>query len=284
MKQKDLINYNGNVLPAAEPVLTAQNRAFRYGDGLFESIRIIKDRVMLFPLHYQRMLNGLQHLKINIPDNFTEDFCKKLILDYCEQAGITENARIRLSFFRKAGGLFLPATNEAEYLIEGQALSNNNYNLNSKGLTIDIYTEIEKHFSMLAAYKTNNAVLYVMAAIYREEQGLDDCLVINSRSRVIESTNANIFLVKGNKLYTPPLAEGCVAGVMREFILYIAAKNNISVHETPLTLEELFEADEAFLTNAIYGIRWIEHYKSKVYTNSLTTKLARFLEEELTEG
>jgi branched-chain amino acid aminotransferase len=281
MTEKDLIDFNGKILPASTPVLTSQNRAFRYGDGLFESIRVINGNISLFPLHYQRLVNGLKYLKINLPDNFTEDFCEKKILNFVNEAGIAKNARIRLSVFRTDGGFYLPENNDAEYLIEGTALRQKGYSQQIKGLTVDIYTDIEKHVNPLASYKTNNALIYIMAAIHRQEQKLDDCLLINSRSHVIESIDSNLFLVKNNELYTPPLAEGCVTGVMREFILFIANKENIPVHESPVTLEDLFEADEAFLSNAIYGIRWIEKYKSKTYTNDLSTTLSGLIENAL---
>jgi branched-chain amino acid aminotransferase len=75
-----------------------------------------------------------------------------------------------------------------------------------------------------------------------------------------------------------------VAGVMREFILYIAGKEQITVHEHQMTLEELFEADEVFLSNAIYGIRWVEHYKSKVFAKNMAEKLSGFIRSELIES
>lgn len=283
MNEKNLVDYNGKIYPANTPLFTSQNRAFRYGDGVFESIRIINGNVSLFPLHYQRLINALQHVKINVPDNFTEDFCKNQILNLAKQSGIEKNARIRFSVFRKEGGFYLPASNEGEYLIEGAAMQQPGYSLNAKGLTVDIYAENEKHTSTISTYKTSNALLYVLAAVYRQEHKLDDCLLINSRGRVIESIDANLFLVINGELYTPPLSEGCVAGVMREFILYIADKQKITVHETPVTLEKLFEADEVFLSNAIYGIRWIKHYKSKTYINDISLALSQFLDAELIE-
>jgi branched-chain amino acid aminotransferase len=281
MTENNWINYNTEFLPASQAAFTSQNRSFRYGDGLFESLRIFNGKIPLFPLHYQRLLKGLEHLKINKPDNFTEEFCLQQILSLAKKNKIEKNGRIRLCLFRQEGGFYLPKTNRAEFVIEGISSKNTGFEFNKNGLLVDIFPEIEKHLSPLSAYKTNNALLYIMAAIYREEHKLDDCLILNSRSRVIESIDSNLFLVKNNELYTPPLAEGCVAGVMREFILYIAEKEKIKVHETPVDLEELFEADEAFLSNAIYGTRWIKQYKSKEYENTLAKKLSELINTEL---
>ncbi|RZL48889.1 MAG: hypothetical protein EOO93_24325, partial [Pedobacter sp.] len=201
--------------------------------------------------------------------------------NFAKHEKIENNGRLRFSFFRKAGGFYTPETNDAEFIIEGWESTNEGFQLNANGLTVDIYTEIEKHPNILSLYKTSNAQIYVMAAIYKKAHNLDDCLLVNSRNRIIESIDSNLFLVKDNTLFTPPLNEGCVAGTMREFLLHIANKQKIVVHENPLTIEDLLLADEAFLTNALYGIRWINTCKSKTYTNKITGDLSEILNHEL---
>jgi branched-chain amino acid aminotransferase len=194
MTKTSQINYNGKIFPAESPVLTAQNRAFRYGDGLFETIRLVDGKIPLLALHFQRILRGLEHFKIDIPQNFTEAFLKKEILELAKKTGTDKNGRARLNLFRADGGLYGPDENKLNYLIDVKTIDTEAFVLNETGLKVDIYPDMEKHFSPVSAYKTNNALLYVLASIHKKEHELNDCLVMNSRSRIIESIDSNLFI------------------------------------------------------------------------------------------
>lgn len=281
MSKKKLINLNGNILPADQPVFTADNRAFRYGDGLFESIRMIGGEMPLFNLHFPRLSHGCELLKFKLQKEMTPEFFRDEILKLTEAQEISDNARIRLTIFRTAGGYYMPKSSAAEFLVEAESMDDEGFPMNEKGYVVDLFTDIEKPTTQFSTFKTGNALIYVLAAIHRQEHNLDDCLLINNKSRVIESIDSNLFIVRANEVHTPPVAEGCVSGVMREYIIRLLEKENIPLRETPLTLEELFNAEEMFLTNAIHGIRWIGQYKIKEYENFLSGKLSQLLNSDL---
>jgi len=274
------INHNGAWLPAGSPVLRAGNRGFRYGDGLFETLLVLDGRIRLNDYHFDRLFAGLGHLRFDIPPAFSPENLQASILQLCERNGHTTLARVRLTIYRGNGGLYDPETNEPQYLIESWSLTPRDVALNEAGLTIDLYPDGMKPCDGLANLKSNNFLLYVLAALYAKERRLDDCLVLNHHRRLADSTIANLFYVKDQHIYTPPLSEGAVAGVMRRFLLTSLPGAGFSVAEQPIRAEDLLDADEVFLTNAIKGIRWVGQFRTSGYTGAF----ARSIYNQLIKG
>ena len=271
--------YNGHVISLYEPAISFSNRAFRYGDSLFESIRYTNGKIMFLSDHVKRIKLSMTTLRMNVPAEFTTGNIEQLIIHLLEQNNIKQDARIRLTVFRNEGGFYTPDTNDISFLIETEVLETSGYTLNQKGLWVDIYAEIKKQINKISNLKTGSALLYVMAGITKTSLKLDDCLLVNDNGNIIESISANIFVVKNGTLYTSPITDGCIDGVMRKQILNIAAQNKILAFEQPLTVHTLTNGDEVFLTNAIKGIQWVGQFKNKFYTN----QKAVFFTEKLNE-
>ena len=135
---------------------------------------------------------------------------------------------------------------------------------------------------LLSGLKSNNKVLQVVGSIYAEENELDNCLVLNTNKSVIEALNGNLFLVKGDKIKTPPLEDGCLKGVMRKQVLEILAKDvNLIVEEASISPFELQKADELFITNVIKGIVPITKYRKKSYNNDFAQNVVTKLNAKL---
>lgn len=275
------INHNGVLLPADQPLIKADNRAFRYGDGLFESIRIANYSVQFLNDHLQRLFKGMQILKMKSNPLFTETFFEHAILELAQKNCITSDGRVRLSVYRNDGGFYAPSDNGTSFLMEAVPVEEKNYTLNAKGFTIDIYTEIKKQQSPLSSIKSANSAIYVLAGIYKTQHSLDECVIVNEKLSILEAISSNIFAVKNGVLYTPPVSEGCVDGVMRKKIIQIAQANRIAVYEIPVMQNVLLAADELFFTNAINGIRWVVAYKQKRYFNNTSKKLIEKLNEQI---
>jgi branched-chain amino acid aminotransferase len=271
--------YNGHVISLYEPAISFSNRAFRYGDSLFESIRYTNGKIMFLSDHVKRIKLSMTTLRMNVPAEFTTGNIEQLIIHLLVQNNIKKEARIRLTVFRNEGGFYTPDTNDISFLIESEALETDGYTLNQKGLWVDIYTEIKKQINKISNIKTGNALLYVMAGITKTSLKLDDCLLVNDNGNIIESISSNIFVVKNGTLYTSPITDGCIDGVMRKQILDIAAQNKILTFEQTLTVHALTNGDEVFLTNAIKGIQWVGQFKNKFYTNQKSV----FFTEKLNE-
>ena len=272
---------NGEERPANDVLFTPYNRSFRYGDGVFESMRLVNGKLVFAQRHLARLMAGINLLQMRLPDNFIscslEDWCNKLAI----RNGVTAGARVRLSVFRNDGGHYNPQVNDASWLLEIWALEENEYVLNDIGLSIELYQDIRKPINKLSTLKTANAQLYILAALYSKKMNVSNAILINHIGNVIEATNANIFAVKNGVLYTCPLAEGCVAGVMRAVIMEIATENRIAVYEVPLPLSILLNSDELFLTNVTSGLQWVSSYKAKTYSADTAKKLLVLLNKKI---
>jgi len=273
--------YNGHLISLYEPAISFANRAFRYGDSLFESMLFSNGKIMFIADHVKRLKLSMTTLRMNVPADFNSANIEQLILQLIEHNNIKNDARIRLTVFRNEGGFYTPETNDISFLIEVKQLDTVGYSLNKKGLWVDIYAEIKKQITKISNLKTGSALLYVMAGLTKTSLRLDDCLLVNENGHIIESVNSNVFVIKNGTLYTSPITDGCIDGVMRKQILAIAAQNKILAFEQSLTVHTLTDGDEVFLTNAISGIQWVGQFKNKFYTNQRTVFFVEKLNELL---
>ncbi len=275
-----MLSFNGEILRSEDFSLSPENRAFRYGDGVFETIRVRQSRVLWAEHHFARLSHASEILQL-IPDQeWTPARFQEMILQLYDANGHSgKDARIRLSMYRNEGGYYTPLTNKASILIESETLDQNLFEINTKGITIDVFPEPYKAFSSLSALKSINALIYVMAGIYKRNKGLGDVLLLNQEGRVAEATASNVFIIHNNKLITPSLSEACVDGIMRKVVIQIASDRGLTVREMPVTKELLLNADELLLTNAIQGIRWVRAFREKRFNNQMGTKLTDHLNE-----
>ncbi|MBT3209657.1 MAG: aminotransferase class IV [Bacteroidetes bacterium] len=276
MRTLKYCSLNGKFFQSNKSVLTIQNRSFRYGDGLFETMRANGKEVFFFENHLERLMSGMKILKMKVPLSLNISNLRYEINSLFDKNHYYQGARVRLSVFRNEGGYYTPITNEISYLIEIEKLSTSYYELNAKGLIIDFYSEIYKSHNKFANIKSNNAQLFVLAGIYKTEKGLDDCIIQNSSENIVETISSNIFFVVGDKIFTPNIQSGCVNGVMRKQIISIA-KSRFEVIETELNENICMEAEEVFITNAIQGINWVMGLGQKRFFS----KISRLLISEL---
>lgn len=263
----NFIHFNGKILPADDPLVSAGNRGLRYGDGLFETLRVVNGRIVLQHLHFDRLFQGLSVLQFQCPPLFTPQYLAEAILALCHKMAIHLAARVRLNIVRGNGGLYDAEDHAPQVIIEAWPLEVPR-GLQENGLVIDVYHQARKHFDVLANIKSNNYLPYALAALYARQNRLNDCLLLNTEGRICDATIANVFWVKDGRLFTPPLSEAGVGGVMRRYLIENTT-SQFPVHEEPLTPEMLEEADEVLLTNAIQGIKWAGQYRDKKYGNKL---------------
>ncbi|MGY4384897.1 branched-chain amino acid aminotransferase [Pedobacter sp. UYP24] len=269
MQQQYLI-HNDEFISSDQPVLSAQNRGFKYGDGLFETMRMCNGKLQFAEQHADRLRNGMKALKMEGTLLMDEYFLKQKTTELARKNKLKDNARFRLSIYRDGAGLYTPESNKTGYLLEAAALSDAGYELNKKGLIVDVFDEITKSPDKLSNFKTTNSLIYVMAGLFKKQHGLDDAFILNNAGFLCESISSNIFVVYNKEIYTPALSEGCVAGVMRSVVTGIAKQGDIQLIEAQINPEVLKEADEVFITNAVKGIQWVMGYGRKRYFNEVS--------------
>jgi len=279
-----MINFNGNLIEREENILT-QNRAFLYGDGVFETLKIINNKILFLEDHYFRLMASMRVIRMEIPMNFTMEYFEEQVLKVVQENNLSASARARITVFRNDGGLYLPKTNEVSFLIHTIALENTLYTLNASHYEVDLYKDFYVTKQLLSSIKTTNKLINVTGSIYAHENGLDNCILLNDTKNVVEALQGNLFLLSGKKLITPPVSEGCLNGVMRRQILALAKKiNDIEVSEEIISPFDLQKADELFLTNVITGIQSISKYRKKEFTSNLAHLLVQKLNESISEN
>jgi len=280
---KNTIVYNGELVLEDRMNLSIHNRSFKYGDGVFETIRCRKGVPLWFDYHFERLKNSARILHMELPDNFTSEVLTTRIQQLATHNGHVEGARMRLSLFRHDGGFYRPATNKAAYLIESTPLKTDTYDFNPKGIYVEVFDEIMKPYSSISGLKTSSALVYVMASIFAAERGWDDVVILNETGHIAEATSSNIFMVEKGVLYTPALDQACVEGVMRRVLIETAQKQGIKVVECAILPGDLLKADEVFLSNAIMGIQWVKGLKNKRYYHDFSSRLLEVLKKETFE-
>ena len=251
--------------------MQADNRSYRYGDGLFETMKMVHGSIGLAHYHWQRFFSGLQLLGFTVPASFTAATLQEEIIQLCMQNKCTELARIRLSAFRGNGGLTDEDTASLQYMIECQAVDDMVNRLNEEGLVTGIFPDARKSCDRFAGLKSANYLPYTMAARYARHNGWHECLVLNTHERIADGTIANVFLVRDGCICTPPVSEGGIAGTMRQYLLEKGREAGFTISERIITPEEAAAADELFLTNALYGLRWVKQHGPATCGNRLAT-------------
>jgi branched-chain amino acid aminotransferase len=272
-----MINYNGELL-TSDTALSNSNRAFLFGDGVFETLKIVNNKILFLEDHYFRLMASMRIIRMQIPSNFTLEYLEDQILILAKATSCENSARVRFTVFRNEGGFYLPKTRSISYLIQASALPTSLYTFSDAPYEVDLYKDffISKH--LLSTLKTTNKMLNITGSIFADENDLQNCLLINNEKNVVEALNGNLFMLLGTKLITSPISEGCINGIMRKQVLSIAKKlENIEVIESVISPFDLQKADELFITNVIIGIQPITKYRKKVFQ----TDLAKLIVTEL---
>ena len=272
------VNFNGKLLPALESIVPAQNRGLRYGDGVFETMKLIEGKVLHAELHFERLFLGLTQLGFEWPRFFTAENLLQQTIELAEKNGHSAAARVRLTVVRGDGGLYDAVSHAPNWIIETMPAPAGISELNSNGLVLGIYESARKTADAFSALKTNNFLPYIMAALHAKKQHWNDALVLNAFGRVADSTIANIWWQEGNQLFTPPLNEGPVAGTVRRRLLERLPQFGWSANEMPAEQERLMNADALFLTNAMFGLRWVGDFNGKQFGPGAATQIFQLLQ------
>ena len=264
---------------------TLTNRAFLYGDAVFETFKILDSKILFLEDHYFRLMAAMRIVRMEIPMNFTMEFMESEILNKVKTENVAASARVRITVYRQDGGYYLPTTNNVGYEISASALENTLYTITDDNYEVDLFKDfyISKH--LLSTLKTTNKLINITGSIYARENDLDNCLLTNEDKNIVEALNGNIFMLKDNILSTPPLSDGCLNGIMRKKIIEIAKTfEDLEVVENSISPFDLQKADELFITNVITGVQPITRYRKKDFETTFSKKIVIKLNAKIRLG
>lgn len=270
-----MINVNGTILKQEEAFLTIENRGYQYGDALFETIRVVNEKIMFWEDHYFRLMASMRIMRMEIPMTFSPEFLEEEILNLININGFSKKtARVKINIHRKIGGRYAPTSKEIGYLIQISELDHPFYTLKGDAYEVELFKDHFVNSGLLSTLKTNNKAIHVLGSIYAEENDFHNCLLLNEKKSVVEALNGNLFLISGNIVKTPPLSEGCLNGIIRKQLLGILQKlPEYSLKEEPISPFELQKADELFVTNVVMGIQPISKYRKKQFEQKTALNL-----------
>ena len=268
-----MINFNG-ILQQVTNQITTSNRSFLYGDGIFETIKVVDRKILFLEDHYFRLMASMRIVRMKIPKNFTMEFFESQILLLTDKLSISESARVRITVFRNDGGFYLPEENTVSYIIEASALTSKEYKITTSNYEVDLFKDSFISKQLLSTLKTTSKILNVTASIFAQENDLNSCILLNEDKNVVETISGNIFMLMDNKLITPSISEGCLNGIMRKQVLKLINQfPEMQIEESSISPFDLQKADELFITNVIIGIQPISKYRKKEYGSNLSQQL-----------
>lgn len=255
-------NLNGELVEQTA-VNIEENRAFLYGDAVFETIKVLDGKILFAEDHYFRLMAAMRILRMEIPMDFNADFFENEILKTVKAQKSSANSFVvRMTCYRKDGGKYLPKNRSIGYFITARPLAHDIYEYNTQAYEVDLFKDFHISKHLLSTIKTTNKLVHITASIFADENDLQNVLLINDEKNVVEATNGNIFLISGNQIITPPTSDGCIGGIMRKKIIERISKwEGFEFIERSISPFELQKADEFWITNVIMGVQPVSKHR-----------------------
>jgi branched-chain amino acid aminotransferase len=277
-----MVNFNG-LLVTSQEQSWSNNRSFLYGDGVFETLKIVNQKVLFLEDHYFRLMASMRIVRMEIPMHFTMEYLEAQIIDTVNANQCSDSARVRITVYRNEGGYYLPETNQISFIIQATSMSNSLYSYEAISYEVDLYKDFYIAKQLLSTIKTTNKIIHVTGSIFAKENGFQNCLLLNDEKNVVEALQGNIFMLMDGKLITPPITDGCLNGILRKKILSLAKSiEYIVLVEASISPFDLQKADEIFITNVIKGIQSVTKYRKKEYNTNLAKQLTEKLNTLIT--
>lgn len=268
-----MVNCNG-IIQGNTSIGIESNRGFLYGDAIFETIKVLDNKVLFLEDHYFRLMASMRICRMEIPMNFTMEYFEEQILSLVQSLSTSNAYRVRFSVYRESEGFYLPKSRQVQFIITASNLNSDLYSFQKERYEVELYKDFYLPKQLLSTLKTNNKMLQITGSIFANENGYENCLVLNDEKNVIEALQSNLFMKTGNTIVTPPVSDGCLNGIMRKQVLEILKKmEGIEVKEISISPFDLQKADELFLTNVISGIQPITKYRKKEYASEFAKEV-----------
>ncbi|MGX9134701.1 branched-chain-amino-acid transaminase [Rummeliibacillus sp. JY-2-4R] len=285
---EQLIFLNGNLVKKEDAKISVYDHGFLYGDGVFEGIRSYNGNVFRLQEHLIRLYESAKSILLTIP--YTMEEMTEIIKETLK-ANDLQSAYIRLIISRGEGNLGIdPSTCKgASVIVIAEPLALFPAELYETGISIVTASSRRVPSDVLSPKtKTLNYLNNILVKIEAQQAGVTEALILNKEGYVAEGSADNIFIVKGNKVITPPAYVGALEGITRNVILEIANELGYEASEGVFTRHDVYVADEVFLTGtaaeaiAVVNVdgREIGEGKPGKVTNHILQAFRKVVEEQ----
>ena len=278
---------NGSPHTVTSTLFGIGNRAFAYGDCIRETIHTCADRLCFFDMHLTHLRLGMEAAMMAIPEKFynKDGAFAREVSKLITKNRVFRGSTITITVFRTTFAPKSTKPDTIEYTVHCEPLEELGYSLNSAGLKLGIAPQnMMMTISPMSNYYTSdNEILRVAIRKQCFKDRLDDIITVNTAGHIVETANSgNLFIIKNNTIYTPPLADGCRADVMRRGILEKVAPSlgYTTVSDKPLRESDInSKVEEMFVASTRDGIQWVAAYKSLRFMRSKTTTILTKMSE-----
>jgi branched-chain amino acid aminotransferase len=241
---------NGRITGERDAVVSVFDHGFIYGEGVYETLRTYHRRLFLYDRHVRRLRRSAAMIALDVP--FTDEALAGHVADTMAAANFEDEAYVRVLVTRGVGELTYDpiATPTPTLVIIVKPQADPAPEAYTRGVRVAIVDIVRNHpGSVNPMIKSNNLMNSALAMQEALRSGAFEGIMRNYRGELTECTTANLFIVRHNVALTPPLDAGLLPGITREFIFEIGADIGVDVREAVLRDEDLYGADEAFLTS-----------------------------------
>ncbi|WNM19019.1 aminotransferase class IV [Flavobacterium capsici] len=276
-----MVNFNGTLVDS-DFQISNSNRSFLFGDGVFETMKVVNGKILFFEDHYFRLMASMRIVRMEIPMSFTLEYLENQIMILVNELNLNNSARVRFTVYRNEGGFYSPQTNSISFVIQATDLESKAYFIKDKKFEVDLYKDNHIPKQLLSTLKTTSKITQVVASVFAKENEFDSCIMLNDEKNVIETISGNIFMLTNYRLITPPISDGCLNGIMRKQIIQLLKLfPEIEFKEESISPFDLQKADELFITNVIAGIQPISKYRKKDFGSVFSERLLEKLNQSI---
>lgn len=264
---KETVFFNGRFIAEDEARVSVLAPGFLYGWGLFETMRSCRNNIVYLQGHLERIKDSCKLMEMRF--YYPLGKLKKIIQETVKINGF-KDSYVRLTLWKSISGTGI--------LVMAKKYQSYPPLKYRQGFYACISSYKQNENSLLSHLKTTSYLLYQLAYLEAKNKGYNEAIMLNQRGYITEGARSNIFLVKNREIFTPGLECGCLKGITRKVVFDFAKRYGIKIHEGNFTLQDLYQADEAFLTNSLMGVMPLAQVgKHRISKNTRGFKLAGFL-------
>ncbi len=236
-----------------------------YGWGLFETMRSYNNKIVYFDEHLTRLRDSAGLIKIKL--NYSPGELKAIIRRAVKLSGF-KDAYVRLTLCKSE-----PGTDTLVVARQYRPYPETKYR---QGFRAAISPFRQNEDSPLARIKTTNYLLYRISYLQAQAKKFDESIILNSRGFISEASRSNVFFIRDNQLFSPSLECGCLKGITRKVIFDLAKKHGIPLNEGKFRPDDLYNSDEAFLTNSLIGVMPLTAIENRIIGKGKAGRLTGF--------
>lgn len=262
---KEIIFLNGKFILPEQAKVSVLSPGFLYGWGLFETMRSYHDKIIYFDEHLIRIKDSSK--LIGMKFSYSLGKLKQIIKQAVKLSGFPD-AYVRLTLWKSDSGI--------DTLIIARKYRPYPKAIYKHGFCAGISSFRQNEDSFLTQLKTMNYLLYQLSYLQAQDKRFDESIILNTRGYISEASRSNIFFIQDNQLFSPCLECGCLRGITRKVIFDLAKKYSIPLNEGKFRPDDLYNSDEAFLTNSLMGVMPLTSIENRIIGKGKSGRLTRF--------